>query len=68
MVLDSLKEYEHITLSQLNSVELLNRSDTKYIFNEKYLLPIISDLKSHYNLFQISSENFYLYKTTYYDT
>ena len=68
IVLDSLKEYEHINLSQLNSVELLNRSDTKYIFNEKYLLPIISDLKSHYNLLQIASENIYLYTTTYYDT
>jgi len=68
IVLNSLKEYEHINLSQLNSVELLNRSDTKYIFNEKYLLPIISDLKPHYNLLQISSENVYLYTTTYYDT
>ena len=68
IVLDSLKEYEHISLSQLNSVELLNRSDTKYIFNEKYLLPIISDLKSDYNLLQISSENVFLYTTTYFDT
>jgi hypothetical protein len=63
-----LKEFDPISLKEMDSVELMNRTDSKYIFNFSLLPEILNDSKSHYKILEIKQERLFSYVTTYYDT
>ena len=67
-IIDALKTFESISLKEMDSVELMNRTDTKYIYNLKLLPEIIVSSRNHYRVLEINGEIVFTYKTTYYDT
>ena len=60
--------FESIQLDEMNSVTLLNRNDTKFVFNENKLDDILKQLEPSYRLLNINSINKFSYENTYFDT
>lgn len=63
-----LKAFEPISLKEMDSVELMNRTDSKYIFSFILLPEILKDSKNSYKILEIKEERVFSYITTYYDT
>lgn len=63
-----LKSFEPISLKEMDTVELMNRTDSKYIFNFNLLPDILLNSSSIYKVLEINNERFFSYKTIYYDT
>jgi hypothetical protein len=65
---DVLKSFQPITLCEMDSVELMDRTDTKYVFHIKYLTELLSTTNKQYKILEINNQRSFSYKTTYYDT
>lgn len=65
---DILKNFQPITLEEMDEVKLMNRTDTKFVFNRKLLLPLLSDLKVGYKVLNVNGNLISTYNTLYYDT
>jgi hypothetical protein len=63
-----LKTFRPISLKEMDTVELMNRIDSKYIFGINLLPEILTDSKEHFKVLEINSERLFRYTTTYYDT
>ena len=63
-----LKEFSPITLSEMDSVKLMNRVDTKFVTSYENFLNLIPFLKSNYYLQEIDGKRIAQYHTVYYDT
>ncbi len=64
----TLKEFDTISLSEINEVKLLDRVDTKFLFNRKDLTAILSSIKSDYKVLTIDDRIICDYSTLYFDT
>lgn len=65
---DIIRQFQGITLSQMDSVKLMNRTDRKYWFHRDHLAHILEDVMPDYYLLEIDGERNLPYSTTYYDT
>lgn len=65
---DILSSFQSISLEQMDSVKLLNRVDTKFIFNLNRLPEVLSDLEDQYYILETDGQRLYPYLTTYFDT
>ncbi len=63
-----LNTFQPISLEEMDSVKLMNRTDTKYIFNKSELPSILQNLKNDYRCFYINGTRLSTYKTLYFDT
>ena len=63
-----ISAFEPISLKEMDRVKLMNRKDTKFIFNEEKLPELLEALKDNYNILEISNKRESLYKTMYFDT
>jgi hypothetical protein len=70
--LDKLKtiisSFDQITLSEMDNVKLMSRTDTKFVFNIELLPEILEKLKIHYKVLNVDGVNISDYQTLYYDT
>ena len=67
--IDQLKSsFDPISLKEMDGVKLMNRKDTKFIFNEEILPELLEALKDNYNILEISKKRESQYKTMYFDT
>jgi hypothetical protein len=57
-----------ITLEEMDSVRLMSRFDTKYIFSSSKLPVLIKMLCENYRILEISAERSFQYDTVYLDT
>jgi hypothetical protein len=57
-----------ISLSEMDSVSLMNRVDTKYVFNELELQTLLQNLGSHYRVLTIENARYSKYATLYFDS
>lgn len=57
-----------ISLEEMDSVKLMNRFDTKYVFSSARLPSFIKLLTSNYKILEISGERSFQYDTMYLDT
>ncbi len=64
----SLNDFETISLNQLDQVKLLDRHDTKFVFNEIQLPLILDKIKPFYKILEIENCSIFKYENTYYDT
>lgn len=64
----ALNSFQSISLEEMDSVKLMNRTDTKYIFNKSRLPSILENLKADYRCFFINGTHISTYKTLYFDT
>jgi hypothetical protein len=63
-----LTSFEPISLSELNRVQLLNRTDTKYIFHIDQLPKILAESEKEYKVLTIEGQQYGHYETRYLDT
>jgi len=57
-----------ITLEEMDSVKLMSRFDTKYVFSATKLPSFLESLMNNYKILEISGERSFLYNTLYLDT
>lgn len=63
-----LDKFEPISLEGMDKVKLMNRVDTKYIFNVSRLPELLSQLSTDYYLLIIGNSGFSKYENKYLDT
>ena len=67
-ILEILPKFNSTSLDQMDKVKLMNRTDTKFIFNITQLPVILNTAIDKYDILEISNERFLNYKTQYFDT
>jgi hypothetical protein len=63
-----LEEFGSVSLESLESVKLLNRIDTKFVFHIQDLPAILRDLLPHFQILEINQVRLFSYETLYFDT
>jgi hypothetical protein len=63
-----LNSFNPITLSEMDSVKLMDRTDTKFVFHVSKLPLLLEKLKPHYRALEVSAARMSKYETLYYDT
>ena len=67
-IVSCLNTFESVTLKQLDSVELQNRIDTKYILTKKQLLQLLEGIRENQYVLEIEGNRVFNYQTIYFDT
>jgi len=63
-----LYSFDPISLSEMDGVKLLDRTDRKYLFNHKQLPAILNDLQPNYKILEINGVRRNNYESLYFDT
>lgn len=63
-----LTHFKPISLSEMDSVQLMNRLDTKFMFHSNELSDFLHDLESKYRVLEVEGQRQCRYMTLYYDT
>lgn len=67
--LDNLiSQFEPIALSEMDSVSLMKRTDTKYVFADDLLIPLLKGVKQDYRVLSVNGLRSSRYRTLYLDT
>lgn len=67
-IIECLKSFSSVTLSQINEASLQNRFELKYLFPKNLLPSLFESLKEHYSVLEINNIRCFRYDTCYYDT
>jgi hypothetical protein len=67
-IIQLLKEFEPITLEQMDEVSFLKRTETKYVFHRSRLEDLLNEMHSLFSLLIINDSGIQDYKTVYFDT
>jgi len=62
-----LQDFEPITLEEMDAVKLMNRIDTKYVFNAGKLSAILETIKKEYRVLEVNGVRSTHYETLYFD-
>lgn len=60
--------FDPITLKEMDSVKLMDRTDTKYTFNISLLPEVLKEAAMHYRVLNVENNRISRYKTLYFDT
>ncbi len=60
--------FDPISLDCMDKVQLLNRVDTKFMFNEKELIPVLDRMKEDYFMLEADGIRCNRYESLYFDT
>ena len=63
-----LNGLQTLSLDELDKVKLLDRQDTKFVFNQDQLPVILEKIRPFYKILEISNDLIFNYDTTYFDT
>src|SRR6476620_5435567 len=63
-----LHDFQPIDLKEMDSVKLMNRTDTKFIFNISHYQKIMSEIKDYYRVLEVDGKRISRYETLYCDT
>jgi hypothetical protein len=63
-----LEDFEQITLDEMESVKLMNRTDNKFVFPLAQLESLLEEIKPYYKVLNIDGKKLCRYETLYYDT
>jgi len=63
-----LNDFQGVSLKELDKVKLLDRQDTKFVFNQIQLPLILEKIKPFYRILEINNDRIFTYDTTYFDT
>ncbi|MFZ5552422.1 MAG: polyphosphate polymerase domain-containing protein [Bacteroidota bacterium] len=63
-----IQQLEPISLEEMDSVKLMNRTDTKFTMNAALLPGILEQCKNDYRILEVKSVRAASYKTLYFDT
>lgn len=67
-IVDIVEKLDPITLDQMDNIQLMDRIDRKYFFEEDKLLSFLAEIGSFYKVLEIENKRFCTYSTLYYDT
>lgn len=67
-ILNKLNQFNPITLAEMDGVKLMDRTDTKFIFNIAQLSEILEEATAFYKILSIEDNRISRYKTLYFDT
>jgi len=67
-VLKILPNFNSTSLNQMDKVKLMNRTDTKFVFNISQLPNILELALEKYDILEINNERLLDYRTQYFDT
>ena len=67
-IAETIAKFHPISLSEMDSVALMNRTDTKYQVSLENVEKALEDLKDHYQVLEIAGSRMFQYKTIYFDT
>lgn len=68
IIADILEGFEPISLKEMDSVKLMNRVDTKYMFLINQLPGILNDLQPDFRVLEVNRTRLSRYETLYFDT
>ncbi len=63
-----LDTYSPISLQEMDSIRLMNRTDTKFVLNADLLPLLLAKARPHYQVLEIKGNRDFPYRTTYLDT
>ena len=63
-----LNDLQTISLDELDKVKLLDRKDTKFVFNQNQLPSILEKIKPYYRILEINNSPIFNYDNIYFDT
>ena len=63
-----LRDHQTLSLADLEKVKLLDRQDTKFVFNQVQLPLILDKIKPFYRILEINNDLLFTYENTYFDT
>ncbi len=63
-----LNSFEGISLSEMDEVKLMNRTDTKFVFSRKMVPELFTSLSPHYRILDVDGHRISRYKSLYFDT
>ncbi|HRH37054.1 MAG TPA: polyphosphate polymerase domain-containing protein [Flavobacteriales bacterium] len=63
-----LQGFAPISLAEMDNVQLLSRTDTKYVFAHKDLMNLLASLQPHYRCLEVDGERGSTYRSLYFDT
>ncbi|MBN4051493.1 polyphosphate polymerase domain-containing protein [bacterium AH-315-M05] len=63
-----LSTFQPVSLEGMNKIKLLNRQDTKFIFNFKKLPSLLEQLKDKYYVLEVENHRITQYESQYFDT
>lgn len=66
--INTLTSFNYLDLNSLNKVQMLNRNDTKYVFNIAQLQSILDKLLVSYKILKIEDKLSFDYDNKYFDT
>ena len=64
----ALNQFEPISLKEMDSVQLMNRTDTKYVLNISELPDILKAVRENYFALEVKGIKMSRYETLYFDT
>ncbi|HHZ64479.1 MAG TPA: polyphosphate polymerase domain-containing protein [Flavobacteriales bacterium] len=62
------REFSPITLEEMDSVKLLSRMDTKFVFTSSLLSAVLKELSQSYSVLEINGKKLSQYNSLYFDT
>lgn len=68
MISDIISNFEHISLSEMDNVKLMTRTDTKFAFKFVKLPGLLNKMTPYYRVLSIDGELIHDYKSLYFDT
>ena len=68
MMTELLKTFAPISLEQMSSVKLMNRTDTKFVTTQQRLQQLLTMALKDYYIQEIDGQRNLEYDTTYFDT
>ena len=63
-----LNEFEPITLKEMDSVKLMDRTDTKFVFKFELLAELLNQIKNDYKILDVNGNKISRYESLYFDT
>ncbi|HEC42771.1 MAG TPA: polyphosphate polymerase domain-containing protein [Bacteroides sp.] len=67
-IIESVQEFSPITLEEMDNVQLMNRTDTKYIFPSVMLPVLLTRASGLYRVLTIKEKRIFRYNSLYFDT
>lgn len=63
-----VKELKPISLSEMDSVSLMKRTDTKFVIHERDLIAVLESIQDQYRVLEIDGNRILTYSSLYFDT
>lgn len=67
-IMHEVNGFRPISLAEMESVKLMNRTDIKFMIPLDRLAPLLTAIKPYYRVLEISQKRNFGYETSYYDT